>query len=100
MLSNIASIEISPKTLIDWLRRQPRARLVRLGIDPDMIDGRTFYPRLALGEYFLDQFDALIARAVERGVKIEIRTNCRVTDVAAERYGIKLSVSPSACLTM
>lgn len=28
---------------------QPRARLVRLGIDPDMIDGRTFYPRLALG---------------------------------------------------
>jgi hypothetical protein len=43
--------------------------LVRLSIDPDMIDGRTFYPRLALGEYFLDQFDALIARAVERGVK-------------------------------
>jgi len=82
MLSNIASIEIPPigETLIDWLRRQPRARLVRLGIDPDMIDGRTFYPRLALGEYFLDQFDALIARAaVERGVEIEIRTNCRVS---------------------
>jgi uncharacterized NAD(P)/FAD-binding protein YdhS len=96
MLSNIASIEIPPigETLIDWLRRQPRARLVRLGIDPDIIDGRTFYPRLALGEYFLDQFHALIARAVERGIKIEVRTNCRVTDVAAERYGIKLSVSP------
>ncbi|WP_223798756.1 FAD/NAD(P)-binding protein [Sphingomonas nostoxanthinifaciens] len=36
MLSNIASVEIPPieETLIDWLRRQPRARLVRLGIDP------------------------------------------------------------------
>ena len=40
MLSNIASIEIPPisETLIDWLERQPRARLVRLGIDPDQID--------------------------------------------------------------
>jgi uncharacterized NAD(P)/FAD-binding protein YdhS len=45
MLSNIASIEIPPigETLIDWLERQPRARLVRLGIDPDQIDDHAFY---------------------------------------------------------
>lgn len=70
MLSNIASIEIPPigETLIAWLEHQPRARLVRLGIDPDDIDEHAFYPRLALGEFFLDQFNGLIdiARAGSR----------------------------------
>lgn len=98
MLSNIASIEIPPigETLIDWLRRQPRARLVRLGIDPDTINDRAFYPRLALGEYFLDQFDALIARAAGRGIDVEILTQCRVTDVAPDANGMRLRVEPVA----
>jgi uncharacterized NAD(P)/FAD-binding protein YdhS len=97
MLSNIASIEIPPidETLIAWLERQPRARLVRLGVDPDEIDDHAFYPRLALGEYFLDQFDALIARARDRGMRVEIAPNCRVTDIAAEHDGLRLSVTPA-----
>src|ERR1700761_9576421 len=47
MLSNIASIEIPriEETLIDWLKCQPRTRLVRLGIDPDAMDDHAFYPR-------------------------------------------------------
>ena len=96
MLSNIASIEIPPieETLIAWLERQPRARLVRLGIDPDEIDDHAFYPRLALGEYFLDQFNALIDRARDHGVSIEIATHCRVTDIKAEPDGLRLSVAP------
>jgi uncharacterized NAD(P)/FAD-binding protein YdhS len=96
MLSNIASIEIPPieETLIAWLERQPRARLVRLGIDPDEIDDHAFYPRIALGEYFLDQFNGLIARARDQGVGVEIATYCRVTDIAAEADGLRLSVMP------
>jgi uncharacterized NAD(P)/FAD-binding protein YdhS len=96
MLSNIASVEIPPivETLIDWLRRQPRARLVRLGIDPDLIDEHAFYPRLALGEYFLDQFEALIARGRARGIAIDIATSCRVTDIIAEGDGLRVLVSP------
>ncbi|TPG52244.1 FAD-dependent oxidoreductase [Sphingomonas glacialis] len=96
MLSNIASIEIPhiDETLIAWLGRQPRARLVRLGIDPDHIDEHAFYPRLALGEYFLDQFTALIAHAQRRGVTVEIATRCRVTDIVAEPDGLRLDVSP------
>ncbi|TZG27647.1 FAD/NAD(P)-binding protein [Sphingomonas montanisoli] len=96
MLSNIASIEIPPieETLIAWLERQPRARLVRLGIDPDEIDDHAFYPRLALGEYFLDQFNALIDRAREQGVRVEIATYTRVTDISAEPDGLRLSVTP------
>jgi uncharacterized NAD(P)/FAD-binding protein YdhS len=96
MLSNIASIEIPPieETLIAWLNRQPRARLVRLGIDPDEIDDHAFYPRVALGEYFLDQFNGLIARARQQGVSVEIATYCRVTDIAAQSNGLRLSISP------
>lgn len=97
MLSNIASIEIPPieETLIAWLERQPRARLVRLGIDPEGIDEHAFYPRLALGEYFLDQFNALIDRARQRGFTVEIVPNCRVEDIAAEESGLRLSLKPA-----
>lgn len=96
MLSNIASIEIPPigETLIAWLEQQPRARLVRLGIDPDQIDDHAFYPRLALGEYFLDQFNALIERARDQGVEIEIATSCRVADIVCEDDGLRLFVTP------
>jgi len=80
--------------LIAWLERQPRARLVRLGIDPDQIDEHAFYPRLALGEYFLDQFAALIDQARRRGIEVEIATSCRVTDIRAEEDGLQLSVAP------
>jgi len=98
MLSNIASIEIPPieETLIAWLARQPRARLVRLGVDPQEIDDHAFYPRLALGEYFLDQFNGLIARARDRGVTVEIATYCRVTDIAAEAKSLRLSIAPKS----
>lgn len=94
MLSNIASLEIPPiqETLIDWLRRQPRSRLVRLGIDPDMIDDRAFYPRVALGEYFLDQFNALIERARECEADLEIVPNCRVLDIVPNGTRLTLSL--------
>ncbi|RYE61663.1 MAG: FAD-dependent oxidoreductase, partial [Oxalobacteraceae bacterium] len=97
MLSNIASIEIPEieETLIMWLERQPRARLIRLGIDPDQIDDQAFYPRIALGEYFLDQFNSLITRARDEGVIVEIVTSCRVTDIAAESDGMCLTITAS-----
>ena len=95
MLSNIASVEIPQieETLIAWLGRQPRARLVRLGVDPEHMDDHAFYPRLALGEFFLDQFTALIARAREHGVTVEIATRCRVIDIATVPDGLHLSVA-------
>lgn len=95
MLSNIASVEIPPieETLIDWLGRQPRARLVRLGIDPDDIDDHAFYPRLALGEYFLEKFTALITHAGERGVAVGVVTRACVTDIVAEGERLRLHVT-------
>jgi uncharacterized NAD(P)/FAD-binding protein YdhS len=97
MLSNIASIEIPPleETLIAWLERQPANRLARLGIDPQDIDDRAFYPRLALGEFFKEQFEAIIERARTQGVIVDIRTRCRVLDAVANSDGITLAVRPS-----
>jgi len=44
MLSNIASVEIPPlcETLLSWLNRQSRRRLIGLGIDPRDVDDRAF----------------------------------------------------------
>jgi uncharacterized NAD(P)/FAD-binding protein YdhS len=96
MLSNIASIEIPPleETLVDWLQTQPASRLIRLGVDPDAIGERTFYPRLALGDYFYDQFQALLARAKLQGIDVSIRTRCRVIDAASDAAGMTLTVKP------
>lgn len=96
MLSNIASIEIPPlqETLVAWMGRQPDERLAEMGIARDEIDDRAFYPRLALGEFFLDQFHALIERAQAAGLTVDIRARCRVLDAVAQARGMRLSVQP------
>lgn len=95
MLSNIASIEIPAleTSLFDWLRAQPADRLRAFGIDPEAIGERVFYPRLALGEYFHDQFLALLERARFRGISVDVRTRCRVTDAASEPEAMILTIS-------
>ncbi|HEV7311219.1 FAD/NAD(P)-binding protein [Sphingopyxis sp.] len=94
MLANIASIEIPPlaETLCDWLIRQPPERLADLGIDPDAIGERTFYPRVALGEYFRDQFEAVIDLARARGIEVELRTRCRVEDAVSTPGAMVLKI--------
>jgi len=94
MLSNIASIEIPPleQTLIEWLEAQAPSRLVALGIDPSEIGERTFYPRLALGEFFYDQFQALLERARAQGVTVDVRTRCRVVDAVSEPDAMLLTI--------
>ena len=96
MLSNIASIEIPPleDRLIDWLQAQPRERLAAIGIDPDDIGERVFYPRLALGEFFHDQCQAMIARAERRGIRVTIRTRCTVRDAVSAADGMTLTIQP------
>lgn len=94
MLSNIAGIEIPPlaETLVDWLKAQSAARLTHLGVDADGIGERTFYPRVTLGEYFRDQFEAMLRVAVARGARVSVRTRTRVTDAVSTAEGMMLSV--------
>jgi uncharacterized NAD(P)/FAD-binding protein YdhS len=96
MLSNIASIEIPPleQTLSDWLRAQSPERLRGHGIKPDAINDRAFYPRLALGEFFKDQFDAVLAHARRNAIVVHLKTRCRVTDAASAHDGMTLTIRP------
>jgi uncharacterized NAD(P)/FAD-binding protein YdhS len=96
MLSNIASVEIPPieQSLVEWLGAQNEDRLGELGIKPGDIDERTFYPRLALGEFFYDQLQAILARASDKGSDITVRTGSRVVDAVSSSDGMTLVVQP------
>jgi uncharacterized NAD(P)/FAD-binding protein YdhS len=93
MLSNIASVEIPPvgETLLDWLHGRTGAELEALGVDPSEIDERAFVPRVALGVYFRDRFDAMVTQARAAGVRIDIRTRCRVVDAENLAEGMRLT---------
>lgn len=83
MLANIASIEIPPVTrsYLAWLRAQTQALLRSHGIDPQDLDDRDFTPRLMLGRYYRDEFNALIHQAEGLGHKVELRERTEVTDI-------------------
>ncbi|RZJ93907.1 MAG: FAD-dependent oxidoreductase [Brevundimonas sp.] len=96
MLSNIASAEIPPvtETLLGWLQSQPAAELADLGVDIGRIDDRAFVPRVVLGRYFQSQLTVLAERARAAGVRLDIRTGCRVVDAANRPEGLELTIRP------
>ncbi|WP_343315756.1 FAD-NAD(P)-binding protein [Brucella sp. BE17] len=92
MLANIASIEIPPltATYLDWLRDQKEQRLARYGVDKTTLHERQFLPRILLGEYFRDQFLALVDIARNNGFDIAVHESCEVTNLEATVKGVKL----------
>ena len=94
LLANIASVEIPPvtETLSAWLRRQDAGTLTTLGLRGDAIDDRGIYPRVVLGRFLADQLVALIQRAAGQGVRITVRSQCRVVDVSAEPSEMRLAI--------
>ncbi len=95
MLSNIASVEIPPvqETLLAWAQARSDEDLKAMGVDLSQMDERSFVPRVALGRYFEDQFRAIVDKARAAGVSIEVRTRCRVVDVANRPDGMELFVA-------
>lgn len=92
MLANIASIEIPPIfiTYIDWLRNQSEEHLARYGVEHASLHVRQFLPRILLGEYFRDQFLALVAQAKRQSFKVNLYESCQVTDLEATADGVHL----------
>ncbi|MFM5908033.1 MAG: FAD/NAD(P)-binding protein [Novosphingobium sp.] len=90
MLANIASIELPPvqSPLLDWIASLPDAECQRLGIVPEDMDERHFFPRMVLGEYFAAQLEATIASAGERGIAVALRTRTPVCDLASGPAGV------------
>lgn len=95
MLANIASIEIPPigESYLAWVGRQSPERLRRFGVNPTLVDERTFLPRLLLGEYFRDQFFWPMSHASELGVTVTVREKCEVTDIDPRTDGVWVSSS-------
>ncbi|MCU5775265.1 FAD-NAD(P)-binding protein [Erwiniaceae bacterium BAC15a-03b] len=92
MLANIASIEIPPvfSSYIDWLRSQSEEYLSRYDVQLSSLHVRQFLPRILLGDYFRNQFLALVAYAKEHGFEVEVHESCLVTDLEATSEGIGL----------
>ncbi|MCB5309162.1 FAD-NAD(P)-binding protein [Yersinia massiliensis] len=92
MLANIASIEIPPifTTYIDWLKGQSARHLARYGIHPNSLHIRQFLPRILLGEYYRDQFLALVTKAKQQGFTVNVHESCQVTDLEATTDGVRL----------
>lgn len=97
MLANIASIELPPvcESLTHWLRRKTPAELGMIGVQPQTIGEREFYPRVVLGEYFQAQLAALLAEAVAQGHVVDVKGNQRVTDVKLRERDISVEVTSS-----
>lgn len=98
MLSNIASAEIPPldQTLLAWLESLSPLQLEAIGVQRSEIHERAFVPRVALGEYFRAQFDALVVRARAADMMITVRTGCRVIDAENTAPGLKLTFQARA----
>ncbi|TCR00425.1 FAD/NAD(P)-binding protein [Neorhizobium sp. JUb45] len=94
MLSNIPSIEIPmlPETLVDWLSRRSDNYLAMFSIVRSNINGREFYPRLVLGDYFQDQFATILADGRNHGHVIEVHSGHRVNDIALDTDDIRIRV--------
>lgn len=92
MLANIASIEIPPlfSTYLAWLRTQSEAHLAHYGVQKSTLHDRQFLPRILLGQYFRDQFQALIAQARKQGFEITVHESCQVSDLLASAEGVSI----------
>lgn len=90
MLANIASIEIPPAgmSLLDYLAQCSADELAQIGVDPDALGEREFYPRIALGAYYRDRLAALVASAGKAGHEVRVLTRHRVVDVVPTGAGI------------
>eukprot|EP00903_Cladosiphon_okamuranus_P003796 g3794.t1 len=81
--SNISSEELPelPEKFVDWLKTRDRSELLDWGIKKDEIGETEVYCRLALGEYFHDQFTKIVSRLEQAGIPCEIRTSHPVNDI-------------------
>ena len=84
-LSNITSEEIPklPQTFADWLRDQDNEFLKSLNVTDAPIQDTNIYSRIALGHYFHNQFNMLIAQLKSTGFSVETYPKHEVKDIVS-----------------
>lgn len=90
-LSNISSEELPqlPQTFADWLRGLTSDRLNDLGISGEIREDE-IYPRVALGDYFRDQFDSLCSDLSNKGIPVERHVREEVKDIVPSDGGYRI----------
>ena len=81
--ANISSEELPelPVAFVDWLRAKSKDKLEAWGIEKEAIRAADVYCRLALGEYFHEQFQRIIADLTAGEIKVDIRVSCAIHDL-------------------
>lgn len=93
-LANISSEEIPelPERFVDWLRIQNKDLLKKWNITQFPIQESELYSRLALGQYFHEQYQLLITKLKQGGFIIKELVNHKVIDVAVGNKKTKVKV--------
>ena len=88
-MANIPSEEMPPLlvSFADWLRSLDLATLEELEVVREEISEQKIYSRIALGKYLQAQYQALIEKLANEGVKIHEFPGCRVLDILCDKAG-------------
>lgn len=82
-ITNVSGNEIPDLVtpIADWIHTVPEKTLTRYKIDPSKFNDYKVLPRLLFGQYLAAQFDLLLAKAKETGLKTTVHFDSPVTDI-------------------
>ena len=83
-VTNVSANEIPllVHPVAEWLNTVNADTLSRFNISAERFNDYKVLPRLLFGNYLSDQFSAIIKQGLDLGIKINIRLNSMVTDIA------------------
>lgn len=82
-ITNVSDNEVPNfvNSIEDWVKDAPKSLLEEYHINPANFNEYKVLPRLFFGAYLQAQFDLLLAKGKDRGIKTTLKTNCSVDDV-------------------
>ena len=82
-ITNVSSSELPPlpESLVDWVQRQQPEEMQLYGVDPQRFHEVRVLPRLLFGRYLQEQFEQLLARAEQQGVRVRVHFEATVEDI-------------------
>ncbi len=82
-LCNITSEELLPLDIsfADWLQQLDAETLRGYGVTAGDVSQEETYCRLAMGQYFADQFQSQLSKLRDAGIEIDERPGTQVTDI-------------------
>ncbi|TWU46540.1 FAD/NAD(P)-binding protein [Rubripirellula reticaptiva] len=97
-MCNISSEELPPlvQSFADWLRSLNKESLNEFGLSRDNVSHDETYSRIAMGEYFADQFQAMVSKLDRVGIEVVEHSSCKVVDIVDQRHANTIVVKTAA----